>query len=49
MQCYGSITYAMNHAKHYSDEAQRSIENLPETDLRQSLADIADYIVSRQV
>ena len=49
MQCYGSITYAINHAKQYAAEAQRSIENFPETDLRQSLADIADYIVSRQV
>ncbi len=48
MQCYGSITYAMNHAKHYTAEAHRSIENFPETELRQSLADIADYIVYRQ-
>ena len=49
MQCYGSIAYTINHAKQYAAEARHSIENFPETDLRQSLADIADYIVSRQV
>ena len=49
MQCYGSITYAIDHAKQYAAEAQHSIENFPETDLRQSLTDIADYIVSHQV
>jgi len=49
MQSYGSITYAINHAKQYAAEAQRSIESFPKTDFKQSLLDIADYIVSRQV
>jgi geranylgeranyl pyrophosphate synthase len=35
-------------SREYAAKAWQYIENFPDTELRQSLAGIADYIVSRQ-
>jgi len=48
MKRYGSIDYTLAHSREYAAKAQQCIENFPDTELRQSLAGIADYIVSRQ-
>ena len=48
MKRYGSIDYTLAYSNEYVSKAQHYIENFPDTELRQSLAGIADYIVSRQ-
>jgi geranylgeranyl pyrophosphate synthase len=48
MKRYGSIDYTLAHSREYAAKARQYIENFPDTELRQSLAGIADYIVSRQ-
>ena len=48
MKRYGSIDYTLAHSREYAAKAMQYIENFPDTELRQSLAGIADYIVSRQ-
>jgi len=48
MKRYGSIDYTLAHSREYAAKALQYIENFPDTELRQSLAGIADYIVSRQ-
>ena len=48
MKRYGSIDYTLAQSRQYASKARQCIENLPYTKLRQSLADISDYIVSRQ-
>jgi len=45
---YGSIDYTLAHSMEYAAKARQYIANFPDTELRQSLTGIADYIVSRQ-
>ena len=49
MQEYGSIDYTLEVSKKHTEEAKNIVENLPETDLKKTLKEIADYIVSRQL
>jgi octaprenyl-diphosphate synthase len=48
MKRYGSIDYTLAHSREYAAKALQYIENFPDSELRQSLAGIANYIVSRQ-
>jgi octaprenyl-diphosphate synthase len=48
MKRYGSIDYTLVHSREYAAKALQYIENFPDSELRQSLAGIANYIVSRQ-
>ena len=48
MKRYGSIDYTLAHSREYGAKARQYIENFPDTELKQALAGIADYIVSRQ-
>ena len=49
MKNYGSIQYTLECSRKYALEAQRSIEKFPESSLRQTLFELADFIVSREV
>jgi octaprenyl-diphosphate synthase len=49
MRNYGSINYTLEFSRKYASEAKRSLENFPATNLTQSLADITDFVVSRQL
>ena len=49
MKIYGSIQYTLECSRKYALEAQRSIEKFPESSLRQTLFELADFIVSREV
>ena len=49
MQRYGSINYTLEISRNYSNEAKKSVENFPPTTLRQTLLEIADFIVSREL
>ena len=49
MKIYGSIQYTLDCSRKYAFKAQRSLENFPESSLRQSLFELADFIVSREV
>ena len=49
MKNYGSIQYTLECSRKYALEAQRSIEKFPELSLRQTLFELADFVVSREV
>jgi len=49
MKNYNSIQYTLDCAKKYVFKAQSSLEKFPESSLRQTLFDLADFIVSREV
>jgi octaprenyl-diphosphate synthase len=43
----GAIQETMTRARHYADAAKAALEPLPESDVRDALADIADFCVER--
>jgi len=49
MKNYGSIQLTLDYARKYSLEAQKSLEKFPESNLRKTLFELADYIVSREI
>ncbi len=49
MKNYNSIQHTLECSKNYSLEAQRSLEKFPRSSLRQTLFEIADFVVSRQI
>ena len=49
MKHYGSIEYTLEVSRKHSMEAKHIIELLPESNVRETLKDIADYVVSRQL
>ena len=48
MNNYESIQYALDCASKYSVQAQRCLEKFPESSQRQTLYELADFIVSRE-
>ncbi len=46
---YDSIQYTLDCSRKYVFKAQRSLEKFPESSLRQTLFELADFIVSREV
>lgn len=48
MKSYGSIPYTLAFSRKYALKAQRSIDKFPDSALRKTLVQIADFIVSRQ-
>jgi geranylgeranyl diphosphate synthase type I len=44
---YGSIQYAMNQAKEYSERSTKALDMLPVSNARSNLATIAEFLVSR--
>ena len=49
MKNYGSIQYTLDCSRKYAFEAKCSLEKFPESSLRQTLFNLADFIVSREV
>ena len=49
MKNYGSIQYTLDCSRKYAFEAKRNLEKFPESNLRQTLFKLADFIVSREV
>ena len=49
MKNYDSIQYTLDCSRKYVFKAQRSLEKFPESSLRQTLFELADFIVSREV
>ena len=49
MKNYGSIQYTLDCSRKYALEAQCSLEKFPESSLRKTLFELADYIVTREV
>ena len=49
MKNYDSIQYTLDCSRKYVFKAQRSLEKFPESNLRQTLFELADFIVSREV
>ena len=49
MKNYESIQYTLDCSRKYVFKAQRSLEKFPESSLRQTLFELADFIVSREV
>ena len=49
MKNYDSIKYTLDCSRKYVFKAQRSLEKFPESSLRQTLFELADFIVSREV
>ena len=49
MKNYGSIKYTLDCSRKYAFEAKRNLETFPESNLRQTLFKLADFIVSREV
>ena len=49
MKNYGSIQYTLDCSRKYVFKAQRILEKFPESSLRQTLYELADFIVSREV
>ena len=49
MKNYNSIQYTLDCSKNYSLDAQRSLEKFPESSLRQTLFELADFVVSREI
>ena len=49
MKNYDSIQYTLDCSKKYVFKAQRILEKFPESSLRQTLFELADFIVSREV
>ncbi len=49
MKNYDSIQYTLDCSRKYVFKAQRSLKKFPETSLRQTLFELADFIVSREV
>lgn len=45
---FGGIEYARNMAEKYRDRARAQIEGLPETEAKQSLLQLADFVVTRK-
>ncbi len=43
----GAIRETMARARHYADEARKALADLPASDIRAALADIADFCVER--
>jgi octaprenyl-diphosphate synthase len=43
----GAIRETMARARHYADEAQKALADLPASDIRSALSDIADFCVER--
>jgi geranylgeranyl diphosphate synthase type I len=44
---YGSIKYAMNQAKAYSEKSMKALDTFPASEARSNLATIAEFLVSR--
>ena len=49
MKNYDSIQYTLDCSRKYVFKAQRILKKFPETSLRQTLFELADFIVSREV
>ena len=49
MKNYDSIQYTLDCSRKYVFKAQRSLEKCPESNLRQTLFELADFVVSREV
>ena len=49
MKNYDSIQYTLDCSRKYVIKAQRSLEKFPESSLRQTLFELAEFIVSREV
>ncbi len=47
MQHYGSITYALNRAEAFADDARSALSAFPDSSCRQALFAVADYVVHR--
>jgi octaprenyl-diphosphate synthase len=48
VESHGGLTYAENRAREFSAEAKRAIESFPDSEARQALTDLADFVVTRE-
>ena len=46
---YNSINYTLNFSKQYAKKAKNIVHDLPPTNLKETLNQIADYIVNRKL
>jgi octaprenyl-diphosphate synthase len=44
---YGGLEYTLKRAREFSEEAKKYLEDFPESDVKEALFDIADYVIER--